>query len=171
MIAIDLTTGVRTLVSGQGVGSGTALSQPLSIAYDDDQQSSAGIRSFGCARHVVAIDLATGDRSLFAGGFDGPDGHYMFDVRALGYQRCDELIGFDSIYDHAIALDLDTADRRILTNNGFPRGDLPVSQSTPCRKSMISSYGHVYTAFGSIDALTTSLHYVGRRPRRRCQRA
>ena len=148
VIAIDLTTGVRTLISGQGVGTGTALSQPLSIAYDGDNDRALVFDRSG-ARGVIAIDLATGDRSLFAGSFAGPEGHYMSDVRALAISG-DELIGIDSIYDHAIALDLDTADRRIVTNNGFPRGDLPVSLNS-LQRIDDRFYGHVHSAIGSID--------------------
>ncbi len=148
IISIDLTSGVRTLVSGAGAGSGTALNQPLSIAYDEANNRALVFDRAG-SRGIIEVDLATGVRSVFTGSFDGPDGHWMFDVRALAISG-GEVVAFDTVYDHMLAIDLDTAERRIVTNNGFPRGDQPVSLNS-LQKIDGQFFGHVYSAIGSID--------------------
>ena len=63
----------------------------------------------------------------------------------------DDLMVFDNTMDHLLAFDLDTAERRVVTNNGFPRGEsLPAMNSL----SVVGDdfYGHAYTGFGRVDA-------------------
>lgn len=62
VIAVDLTTGQRSTISGNGVGGGASFSAPASIALD-----SANNRAFVTdGSLVIEVDLASGDRSQFA---------------------------------------------------------------------------------------------------------
>lgn len=148
VFSIDLATGTRTVVSGATIGTGPALNQPLSIAYDELNNRALVFDRAG-SRGVIAVDLASGDRSVFAASFDDPNGLWLVDVRGLAISG-NELIAFDNAFDHALGFDLTTGVRRIVTNNGFPRGESPPSLNS-LQKIGNYFYGHAYTAIGRID--------------------
>jgi hypothetical protein len=70
--AVDLASGARTSVSGNGVGAGNAFGLPTSIVLDS---TTAPTRAFvsdgGAANAIVAVDLATGNRSVAIPGGSG----------------------------------------------------------------------------------------------------
>jgi DNA-binding beta-propeller fold protein YncE len=70
LMEIDLTTGARNIVSGEGVGAGPAFSRlPLSIAVDPTNQR-AFVADF-LADTLYEVDLASGDRVVLADGVTG----------------------------------------------------------------------------------------------------
>lgn len=66
VLSINLATGVRTIVSGPGVGTGTAFSNPTGIAYDATASRLlvADAPSTGAA--IYSVDLATGTRVVLS---------------------------------------------------------------------------------------------------------
>ena len=116
VVAVDLNTGERTLLSSDGVGSGPPFRWPQGIALD-----SAHHRALVTdVREVVAVDLNTGDRTILASpgrgvNFGEPSG-VALDVanhRALVTDRALNAI---------IAVDLNTGDRTLLSNSSAGSG-------------------------------------------------
>ena len=67
LFAVGLADGVRTLVSGDGVGGGPELVQPVDVALDDSTGSTRALVLDVGLKAVVAVDLTTGDRSVLSG--------------------------------------------------------------------------------------------------------
>ncbi len=69
LLAVDLTTGIRTVISSGQIGSGTAFEEPSDVELDSINNRALVIdRQF---KILFAVDLATGDRTLFSGGGAG----------------------------------------------------------------------------------------------------
>lgn len=149
MFSVSLIDGSRTLITGGGTGSGESLIQPLSITLDA-ANSRALTFDRGSRRPIVAIDLASGARTQFAEGTADPDGLLVIDNRSLAISG-NELIVLDNVYDHALAFDLASAERRLISNNGFPRASNDPALYT-FEKIGEDFLGHLFSAIGRIDA-------------------
>lgn len=66
VLAVDLATGARTLVSGDSAGSGTPFKLPECLVLDAARDL-AYVGDFGSPSRVVSVDLATGARSEVSG--------------------------------------------------------------------------------------------------------
>jgi hypothetical protein len=148
VLAVDLASGAKSLVSGQGVGSGADLDQPLSMTVD--ATNSRALVFDRWTRSIMAVDLATGERSLFASNADATDGMFIFDVRSMAIHD-GELIVLDNVMDHVLAFDLESGARRVVTNNGFPRGESPPALFS-LQKIGGEFYGESYAGIGRIAA-------------------
>jgi len=67
VVAVDLTSGVRTILSGAAGGAGPAFVNPVDVALDGGR---ALVTDSGLPA-VLELDLATGDRRILTGGFTG----------------------------------------------------------------------------------------------------
>jgi sugar lactone lactonase YvrE len=114
IIAVDLATGTRTVVSGPGVGTGAAFVFTQGIAYDDVTSPSVPRLLVSDSGAIVAVDVATGDRTVMS---SGPG------VRGTG-------IGLSSPAE----LKLDAASNRVLVadsgRNALVAIDLPTGNRT-----------------------------------------
>lgn len=68
ILAVNLTNGVRSVVSSTTVGTGTSFSNPLSIEYDNQTNTGSPrlLVTDSNVNAVIAVDIATGNRSLFS---------------------------------------------------------------------------------------------------------
>jgi hypothetical protein len=123
LFAIDLTSGARTLISRVGQQSGLGFSQPLGLALDLPRNRALVWDAVG-DQGTIAVDLATGIRTSFADNGDftfGPDTRDLFqgDTRVLAVFN-DGLFSIDTAYDTVQRIDLVSATRTRVSNNGFP---------------------------------------------------
>lgn len=123
LIAIDPDSGARTVLSGAGVGSGTAISAATGLAVDSATQSAYLIHQPAGQPELMRVDLATGDRKTISGGGagSGPDFEFPAGV-ALVPGGATALVG-ELLDDALLAVDLATGARSVLS--GASRGSGP----------------------------------------------
>jgi hypothetical protein len=128
LLAVDLTTGARSVISDGATGSGPALDRPSGLALDLEAGRALVTAGTNEDAALLAVDLATGARSLISGQDKG-NGPALRDPRdvALDAARNRALIT-DPIHGGLLAVDLDTGDRTILSSAataGGPGLELP----------------------------------------------
>ncbi|MEM7432763.1 MAG: hypothetical protein AAF351_12640 [Pseudomonadota bacterium] len=119
VISVDLTTGVHTLLSDNNLDASPALRESLSITMD--AANGRALIQDTVTPGIITVDLATGLRDGLS--LNGRDPIRLNDARSLAI-RGNEVLALDNQSDHLVAIDLDTEVRRIVTNNGFPRGSV-----------------------------------------------
>ncbi|MEM9487932.1 MAG: hypothetical protein AAGC55_02245 [Myxococcota bacterium] len=108
LIAVELATGARTLISGQGRGIGPDLGFPRGLAVDS-VQGVAWITTSNTQIPVLEIDLLSGDRRALAG-----TGTQINDPVGLAFDRQNgRLLVTDRILEAVVAIDLVTEQRTI----------------------------------------------------------
>jgi Glucodextranase, domain B len=119
LLAVDLATGARTLISGQDRGTGPALAVTQDLALD---ATGNRVLITDLIRGLVAVDLATGDRAILSGaataggpGLEEPDGV------ALDAQQGRALL-VDAARDLLVAVDLETGGRTLLSGDTVGTG-------------------------------------------------
>jgi DNA-binding beta-propeller fold protein YncE len=120
LLAVDLATGARSLISSQARGSGPALRTPEDVALD-----AAGNRALitdSTHGGLVAVDLATGDRAILSGAATaGGPGLELPDGVALDTQQGRALL-VDEARDLLVAVDLATGGRTLLSGETVGSG-------------------------------------------------
>lgn len=126
LFAVDLETGDRTLISaGAGedpatdIGSGPALTAPLSLALDADNNRLLLLNGsyYPGSGKLMSVDLATGNRAVIAdadtGAGDMPQNPVTVSLDAANNRALvlDALSGKPAI----VAVDLDTGDRSVIS--------------------------------------------------------
>nr|WP_284500516.1 PQQ-binding-like beta-propeller repeat protein [Microbulbifer sp. GX H0434] len=126
LLAVDLDTGDRTLISaGAGedpatdIGSGPALTDPLSLALDADNNRLLLLNGsyYPGSGKLMSVDLATGNRSVIAdpdtGAGDMPQNPVTVSLDAANNRALvlDALSGKPGI----VAVDLDTGNRSVIS--------------------------------------------------------
>ncbi len=112
VFAIDLATGIRTVFSGDGVGSGAILQRASHLTVDPVDN-----RMFAFdGGNLITFDLASGDRSLFAGGTlgSGPELSGGSDMVIESGRR--RLLVLDYNRAAILSVDIQTGERRILSD-------------------------------------------------------
>jgi DNA-binding beta-propeller fold protein YncE len=118
LVAIDLLTGDREVISDAGIGAGSDLVDPRAMAHERARNRCL-VWDEGRGE-VVAIFLATGDRTVLSGPSTGT-GPTLTSVRALavdaarGHLLAAAVRATDSVI---FVVDLVTGDRTILTGSG-----------------------------------------------------
>ena len=123
LLAVDLETGARTVVSGPGVGTGPDIQQIGPIALD-----ATGNRVFALdfgRSGVLAIDLTTGDRTIIADGETG-SGPILEGAVSIALDS-DNARVLVMIAAALLAVDLTSGDRTLLSS--AERGDGPALAS------------------------------------------
>lgn len=120
LVAVDLDTGDRTLISGPERGSGPALGNPKDVALDP-----AGNRALitdWVLGGLVAVDLATGDRTLVStpATANGPTLELPDGVSLDAAQGRALLV--DRMRGVLLAVDLDTGERTLLAGDSLGSG-------------------------------------------------
>lgn len=128
LVAIDLDTGDRTIISDNTIGAGPFFSVPRGVAVDAPNHRALVVDREG--EELMAIDLDTGDRTIISNAATG-SGRALGDARgiALDQARARVLVVGDTGGGAAlISVDLATGDRTSITDpltefgGLFPRG-------------------------------------------------
>lgn len=92
LIAVDLASGDRTELSGPTMGSGTGIDRVVDMVLDADNGRAliAPDGLFGPS-HILAVDLATGDRSIVSDNGTHP-GPGLQNIRSLVLEPADDII-------------------------------------------------------------------------------
>lgn len=121
--AVDLTTGMRTLVASNGLGSGPAFSTINCIVYHPTRaRAFVGNYDSGTGVTVLSLDPVTGDRALVSGlGIGG--GPIFQDIEELALDEAgDRLFATDMDIDTIFAIDLPTGDRTVVASSDVGAG-------------------------------------------------
>lgn len=119
VFAVDLNSDQRTVVSSDDIGQGPALIFPIGIAVDETNSRAYVIDAgdAGAEPALVAVDLATGDRTTLSNSSNGVGPAFTFpDTVALdlGGNRNRALV-VDVGSDAVFAVDLNSGDRTLVT--------------------------------------------------------
>ncbi len=114
IVRIELGTGARSIVSSAVVGSGDALVSPRGIVYDDVSNPAAPrllvVSAVFGQGGVIAVDLATGNRSRFSIGSTG-SGISFLGPGAMVMDAFGQRVIVSDIFGDLIAASLATGDR------------------------------------------------------------
>ena len=117
--AVDLSTGITTVLSAMGVGTGPAFSDDLEGGIALDAGNGRLLVTDDGADSVIGVDLTTGNRTLVSGPNNtGPAFGIMYGI-AVGTGRA---FVADSSTDGIIAFDLTTGDRTLITSPSLGTG-------------------------------------------------
>jgi hypothetical protein len=129
VVGVDLATGVRTVITGGAAGVGPQLRTGRGLAYDDVTTPGTprllvtdGRSGTGAPSRVMAVDIATGDRSRLSVPFDsvgtGPDIGLPSTIR-LDVTNNHALV-LDDDNRQIVAVDLVTGNRSIYSADAQP---------------------------------------------------
>jgi len=122
LLAVDLASGDRNVLSGAGAGSGPALLSPQGFTVD--APNSRVLLVDGGLDAVVAIDLATGDRTILSDDTIGT-GPELIGPGDLDYDSAnDRVIVIDAGLDAALFIDLASGNRTIISDATIGSGPL-----------------------------------------------
>lgn len=112
IVQVDVNTGNRAIVSDADTGVGTNFGFPTGIVVDS--QANRLLVANDSFNAVVAVDRATGDRTIFSDNTDGPN---MVTPEGMALDRDNNrLLLVDRFADTVFAMDLDTGERTIISN-------------------------------------------------------
>jgi hypothetical protein len=158
VIAVDLTTGDRTLVSGPNLGSGPSFGTIYGIAVDTAANrafvADSGIDGDGGVDGVVEVDLATGNRTVLSTGAE-LDTPRDVDLDLANNRLLVVGTGADAL----TAVDLATGDRTILSATGVGMGlDFSsirgVTLDAPNNRVFIAEAGNNFEGVVAVDLAT-----------------
>lgn len=115
IIAVDVATGDRTIVSGPSAGSGAAFQGLAGVAMDTVNDRI--LVTDRLADEVIAVDPVTGARTVLSGGGQGGP---AFDEPGAITLDGDRALVVDLALDALIAVDLTTGDRTVISQTGGP---------------------------------------------------
>ena len=116
LLAIDLQSGDRTLLSGPGLGAGPALEEVMAMVLDGPR----GRVLVACTEAVYAVELLTGDRQILSGPFVG-GGVPLDEVSSLAYDpSAGELLVLSATGSELLRIDEATGNRaQVLVDGGM----------------------------------------------------
>jgi hypothetical protein len=115
--AVDLTSGDRTDLSNAnaGIGAGIVLDGPQAVVLDSANNRALVVGTINAV--VIAVDLATGDRSALS-GFGAGAGPVFGNPRDIDIDAANNrALVADSTLDAIVAVDLTSGDRTILSDD------------------------------------------------------
>jgi DNA-binding beta-propeller fold protein YncE len=127
VIAVDLTTGARSVVSGASIGAGEAFDDPLDVVYDavTDPLKPRLLVTEPQLQQILAVDLDTGDREVFSSAAPRGQGVALDAPLRLALDASHgRLIVTDAGAERLVAVDLDTGDRTTLADDVTGQGPL-----------------------------------------------
>ena len=128
LVGADLASGVRTLISGSGVGAGPDFISPYSVAIDESTGVERALVLDPGLKGVIAVDLASGDRSLVSGPGVGVGPAFHFELSSpLTLEASGGIAwvmdsSFDPFGGRLLAVDLATGNRRLVSGEGVGAG-------------------------------------------------
>jgi hypothetical protein len=131
IIGVDLATGVRTVVTSGTIGAGTPLAGATGIALDTVTAPgsprllvSEGGTGTGTFDHLIAVDIATGDRTLLSSFGEnvgtGPLIHVPGSLRIDAAHH--QVMVLDTQGQQIVAVDLSTGNRSVHSAHGLQPG-------------------------------------------------
>ncbi|MEM1414495.1 MAG: Ig-like domain-containing protein [Myxococcota bacterium] len=120
LVAVDLATGARRVVSGEDTPSGgPPLRQPNSVALSADESTAYVVD--GRLDALLSVDLATGVRTVLSDG-DTPRGGPRFVTPTSVALTADETTAYvgDSTLDALLSVDLETGVRTVVSGDDTP---------------------------------------------------
>lgn len=111
VVAVDIESGVRTVISSEEVGSGDEFSNPIAFAYDKDNNRL--LLSDNSAPSIMAIDLTNGNRSVLSSNEVG-NGVFMESLAGIAFNK-DKNIIYAVLQDSLLAVDVVSGDRVIVS--------------------------------------------------------
>ncbi|HVY23939.1 MAG TPA: hypothetical protein VG962_11375 [Steroidobacteraceae bacterium] len=131
VVAVNLSTGARTVLSGPTVGTGAQLYYPSGIVYDAVTVPSSPRLLVSSSNAIVAIDIATGNRSILSSNSPYGSGRSLVYPIQLRLDRTNMRLlvtDVDPTDNSLIAIDLATGNRTVLadktTGSGIALTDL-----------------------------------------------
>ena len=120
LLAVDLATGERTVLSGGGIGTGTALDSPRDVVLDTANNRALVVDWRDDA--VVAVDLATGNRTFLSGQGTGA-GSTLDGPQSLALDAANNRVLVATTVEPIVyAVDLATGDRTVFSSGGTGSG-------------------------------------------------
>ncbi len=165
LIAIDLATGDREVVSDANVGSGTALVDPRALAFDaDNDRCFVWDQGRGA---VISVDILSGFRALVSSSTRGT-GSELTSVRALAYDTArNRLLAADVRATETVlaAIDPATGNRTVITGSGtaleLPRSLAVDGDRALAGDASLRAIVNVDLLTGDRDILSDSTHGQG----------
>lgn len=124
VIGVDLDTGARTVVTSDTVGAGDPLFGAAGIAYDNVSNPGSprllvSEGGFGAPDHIVAVDIATGDRTLLSAFADNVgSGSFIDTPSALKLDVANNaVLVLDAAAGQIVAVDLTTGNRNVFSGD------------------------------------------------------
>src|SRR6185503_16183138 len=125
VLRINSTTGDRSVLSGNGVGTGPSLTAyaPATIGI------LGGVIYVANGERLMSVDRATGDRTLISGGGRGTGPTIVWPLSIAGASTASSLVVLDERQPNStgylgalIRVDLASGDRTVLSANEAPTG-------------------------------------------------
>jgi len=124
LVAVDLASGVRRIVSDPSTGNGPRFG-PRAVALDGERAlvlaTNVDVPDEDDHLALFAVDLASGDRSIVSDEFTG-EGRPFFEPRDIALAGN---LAFLTDWVELIAVDLETGDRTIVSGPSRGQGGLP----------------------------------------------
>ena len=120
LVSVDPVTGNRTLVTGNGLGTGPVLSAPTSVTISPDRKVyllDSGLNS------LLGVDVATGNRTVISGMGIGA-GTPFSEVSTVAFESPTSSLVTDNAAKSIIRVDLHSGDRTLLSGPGRGLGPL-----------------------------------------------
>ena len=150
LVAIELDTGHRRMISSPQVGDGRFWDEPVAFALARDSgDPRGGLALVGNAmpQELFAVDLATGDRVVASGATRGA-GPALTEISAVAYDPASErAIVLDSATASVLAIDLDSGDRTVISGAGQGSGPALISPAkvtidTAAQRALVVDTGY-----------------------------
>jgi hypothetical protein len=130
LVAVGLADGVRTPVSGGSLGAGPALDVPIDVALDESTGTLRALVLDIGLKAVVAVDLASGDRSLVSGAGVGAGPVFNLDfypptsLEVAGSTAWVMDTGLNFFENRLLAVDLASGNRTLVSGDGVGAGPM-----------------------------------------------
>ena len=119
IVGVDLITGQRTLLSGNGVGSGPSLPSMLNVSVSAD-----GLTAYvGVSGALFEVDLTTGDRSIISDTSTGSGPEFNYGKGAHLDEGGNRMLIASLSTDELFAVDLTSGDRTLLSDETVGTAD------------------------------------------------
>lgn len=119
---MDLLTGHRTLLSGDGAGSGVEFGDPGGMTLDVENQRALVVDTTFRNSFIFAVDLTTGERTILSGKGVGGGPAVETLTDAVLDKKNNRLLAVDSSSETLTAVDLGSGDRTVLSGAGIGSG-------------------------------------------------
>ncbi|MGI9331990.1 MAG: hypothetical protein ACR2RL_02430, partial [Gammaproteobacteria bacterium] len=118
VVAVDLSTGARTVFSDRASGAGPAFGSLLSITLDGDRALVGDLGSAERSPAVYAVDLETGDRTVISDNRVDTTTDVVSPRTVAVDVAGNRALVVDDLLDSVVALDLTTGDATALSDSG-----------------------------------------------------
>lgn len=143
IVGVDLITGQRTLLSGNGVGSGPSLPSMYNVSVAAD-----GLTAYVAAYDtLLEVDLNTGDRTILSDPSTGSGPTFSYGAAAHLDEGGNRMLIADRLLDQLFAVDLTSGDRTLLSDETVGTADpitypVDVGYDPIADRAYLAEYGY-----------------------------